>query len=107
MKTIIFLFQLFSVSAFQLLPAAEPRPFGSGTITRSPDGSTAVTTRYGSGTRTVITRTGKPTVTATTSRFGRGYITRTSTGKTLTTSRFGYQPAPRARPAKPPAKPQS
>ena len=70
MKTTILFLQLFSILAFQLLPAEPATPFGSGTITRSSDGTTAITTRFGNGTRTVVTRPGKPTRSYTTSRFG-------------------------------------
>lgn len=94
MKLFLFI-SVFSFSAFQLLPA-EPAPFGSGTITRSSDGSTAITSRYGNGTRTVITKPGKPTTSAITSRYGNGSRTVVnSPGKpaqTLITSRYGIRP---------------
>lgn len=77
-------------TAAQLLPA-QPRPFGAGTITRSSDGSTAITSRFGNGTRTVITRPGQPSSSLTTTRFGNGSFTRGSDGRTAITTRFGLQ----------------
>lgn len=73
------------------LAANPPAPFGAGTITRSSDGSTAITTRFGNGTRTVITSPGKPSQSLTTTRFGNGSLTRMSDGRTAITSRFGWR----------------
>ncbi len=91
MKT---LFLFLSLACCSL--ASPPAPFGSGTITRSSDGSTAITTRYGNGTRTVITTPGKATTSAITTRYGNGTRTVVTTpGKptqTLVTSRYGLKP---------------
>lgn len=90
MKTLL-LISAFGLSAFQHLPADPPRPFGAGTITRGSDGFTAITTRFGNGTRTVITSPGKPSQSLTTTRFGNGSLTRMSDGRTAVTSRFGWR----------------
>lgn len=73
------------------LPAQPAQPLTPGTITRFSDGSTATTSRYGHGTRTVITSPGKPTRSLTTTRYGHGSITRTSDGRTAITSRYGLR----------------
>ena len=95
MKILLFI----SAFSFPLSAFAEPpppaRPFGSGTITRTPDGATIITTRYGRGTRTTITRTGAAQCSLVTTRYGHGTRTViTSPGKpsqTLITSPYGYQ----------------
>jgi hypothetical protein len=76
------------------LPAQQAQPLTPGTITRFSDGSTATTTRYGHGTRTVITRPGTPSRSFTTTRYGHGSITRTSDGRTAITSRYGLTKQP-------------
>lgn len=91
MKT-IFLTSAFFISTFRFqLSALPPQPLTPGTITRFSDGSTATTSRYGHGTRTVITRPGTPSRSFTTTRYGHGSITRTSDGKTAITSKYGLR----------------
>lgn len=85
MKTILFLLLTAHCSLLGTLDAEPARPFGAGTITRTSDGRSAITTRYGNGT---ITRFSDGT-TATTNRYGNGSLTRFSNGSTAITSRYG------------------
>ena len=77
-----------AVKPLDAAPRPAPMPYGNGTITRSQDGKTTITTPYGRGT---ISRTsdGK---TAITSPYGHGSLTRTSDGKTYTTNYYGRTP---------------